>query len=226
MTGNRQSKHRRSKAKVRQSSVPGPVGHEVSGFQGRSVEETLALADPQTRHIAYTIRRQKSAGTRPMPSRHLVSSGSQPTQTTRERLLDKIASLVDENIFGRSEMCIQFAILLEHALTSMGMDASARVGSAEYLRADGTWFKWPQHAWVQVGDEVVDGNIDSVVENPIPRIQRPPSTYWGPASGLPPDRKFPIDHVEAAIRDRESPEVRYWCRQLTIWLTETRFSNT
>ncbi len=47
-----------------------------------------------------------------------------------------------------------------------------------------------QHDWVLAGNELIDGNVDSIIENPkVPdnvRIQ----PYWGLRKEVPRDRKF------------------------------------
>lgn len=44
--------------------------------------------------------------------------------------LDYVPDLVDENLAGRSEMCLQFAQLIHLALSHVGMDSNAVAGTA------------------------------------------------------------------------------------------------
>jgi hypothetical protein len=48
-------------------------------------------------------------------------------------LLDAIAALVDENLGGRSDMCQQFADLLNRALTHLNFPSRPVVGWAIYF---------------------------------------------------------------------------------------------
>jgi hypothetical protein len=101
---------------------------EISPTVGMSVDEYLNLA-PEIRPLITEIRRQKEAGERLRPSAALVDRSQMLTPECRRKLLDKIASLVDENYAGRSEMCQQFADLLHRALR--GPDSSwTREGQA------------------------------------------------------------------------------------------------
>ena len=51
----------------------------------------------------------------------------------RKPLLDKVAALVDENLCGRSEMCQQFAELLDLALSYLRLPSRPVVGLAMWL---------------------------------------------------------------------------------------------
>lgn len=143
--------------------------------QGFSVDEYLATLDPVTRAFADKIRELKASGPRPRPSARLILAGAAPSPDWRPALLDRIAALVDEDLFGRSDMCKPFAFLLAEALNLMGHKAKPLVGRAEYQRANGTWVPW-EHAWVKIGrDVLVDGNVDSMGENPAPELAPSPS---------------------------------------------------
>jgi hypothetical protein len=79
------------------------------------------------------------------------------------KLLDRIAALVDEDYAGRSEMCQQFADRLLRALTYTQFPSRGVMGAAIYYNAKGKeLFRW-NHAWVRVGEEVIDGNVDSPI---------------------------------------------------------------
>ena len=85
---------------------------EISPAENASVEEFLQIAHPEQRRIAELIRKQKKNGERPLPSETLIDNSDLLNSEFRKVLIDKVASLVDENLFGRSEMCQQFAMLL------------------------------------------------------------------------------------------------------------------
>jgi hypothetical protein len=80
--------------------------------------------------------------------------------------LDKVAALVDENLCGRSEMCQQFAELLHLALSYLRLPSRPVVGLAIYFAANGREIHRWKHAWVRVGEEAIDGNVDCLSENP------------------------------------------------------------
>ncbi len=101
------------------------------------------------------------------------------TPEARAELLDKIAELVDENYAGRSEMCLQLADLLHRALSHLRFPSRRVIGVAIYYDGNNVEiFRW-KHAWVRVGEEVIDGNVDSLGENPrVPKLVQL-SPYWG-----------------------------------------------
>ena len=138
---------------------------ETSPAVGISVDEWL-VRFPECTPIVTQIRRQKETGARLRPSATLVDRSSLMTQEHRGRLLDRVAALVDENYVGRSEMCLQFAALLHRALSYLQFPSRDVVGTATYYDDQKREiFRW-KHAWVRVGDEVIDGNVDSLAENP------------------------------------------------------------
>ncbi len=109
--------------------------------------------------IVTKIRQEKAAGLRAKPSSTFIDKSNLLTPKKRSDLLDKIASLVDEKLGGRSEMCLQFSELLQKGLSHCGVDCRAVLGDAIYYDGSGKeFFRW-RHAWVRIGDEVVDGNL-------------------------------------------------------------------
>jgi hypothetical protein len=140
---------------------------EISPAVNATADEFLATLPPSARQIVAEIRRQKQAGERPKPSSSLVDRSGLQTKAHRHRLLDAVAALVDENLADRSEMCPQFADLLHHALTHLSFPSRAVLGWAIYFAPDGQEiFRW-RHAWMRIGDEVIDGNVDCLPENPM-----------------------------------------------------------
>ena len=161
---------------------------EISPAVGLSTEDFLDAGPPFMRQAVESVRRQKRSGTRPRPSATLVDRGTTLDVERRAMILDAIAELVDENAFGRSDMCAQFADLLARALRHLGLPARAIVGEATYFSAQGqVIFSWP-HAWVRVAREVIDGNVDSVVENLMVPDEVTVRPYWGPITEVPKDR--------------------------------------
>ncbi len=188
---------------------------EISPAVNASADEFLNLLAPEARRIVVEIRRQKHASERSTPSPTLADRSALLTKAHRERLLDAVAALVDENLGGRSEMCYQFADLLHRALTYLKYPSKAVVGWAMYFSPDGQEiFRW-RHAWVRIGEEVIDGNVDSLSENPkVPKTVRV-APYWGPISLMPPDRRLREERgatlpADGDVSDIWWPELRDW----------------
>lgn len=140
---------------------------EILPAENLSSEEFFKKLRQKYQEIVTKIRNEKKSGQRPYPSARLIDKSSLLTEKLRRGLLDAVAGLVDENLAGHSEMCIQFAILVLQALDYMGMSSRVAVGTAIYYDAKGRkLFQW-EHAWVRVGKEVIDGNVDSLYENPM-----------------------------------------------------------
>ena len=127
---------------------------------------------------------------------------------------NSVAALVDENLFGRSEMCLQFADLLQRSLAHLKFPARAAVGTATYYSAKGKeLFSW-QHAWVRIGDEVIDGNTDCLFENPMVPKEVMAAPYWGnikeiPGRWLRQDRAASLS-PDTDVSDTWWPELREW----------------
>jgi hypothetical protein len=198
----------------------GPIPHrEICPAENLSVQEYLKKmknADPPVLRILKRIREEKHQNRRLMPSSSIVGQCEYLPIETRKILLDKIASLVDENLFGRSEMCIQFAALLEFALKELGLNAQSIGGNAEYKYRDEKWFSW-DHAWVIIDDRtIIDGNTDSMKENIMVPDGVSPSPYWGSISGLPDDRRYFPSNLEVV----PDSDVDMWWNDLKLFIHE------
>lgn len=180
-----------------------------------TVEEVLAIGNDTMRELVSLIRIQKKAGTRPLPSMKLVDKADCLSQHQRRALLDKVATLVDESVFGRAEMCLQFADLLHRALLQLHIPAKLTLGLAIYYSGDREIFRW-QHAWVRIGKHVIDGNTDCILEHPpAPReITSPP--FWGPIREVPPERYLREDRGALFPGDPDVENV--WWPELVDWL--------
>ena len=191
---------------------------EISPAENMSADDFLRLAPVQVQERALRIRAQKEDGARPRPSASLKDLSTLLTRELRARLLDAVATLVDENLFGRSEMCIQFADLLHRALVHLHLPARAVIGWAIYYSGGQEIFRW-QHGWERVGGEVIDGNVDSLFENPMvpPTVSVAP--YWGPITKTPADRRLREDHGRGLPPDRDVLEI--WWPELLAWLDAT-----
>src|SRR5713226_7212133 len=163
---------------------------EISPAVNVSADEFLRSLPPAMQDIVIRIRREKVAGVRPKPSQALVDHSSMLTPIQRHAILDSVANLVDENLCGRSEMCQQFTDLLCCALTHLKLAARSVLGEAIYYDSSAKEvFRW-RHAWVRVGEEVIDGNVDSLPENPMVPGSVKVNPYWGPIRKTPTDRKL------------------------------------
>jgi hypothetical protein len=179
----------------------------------------------RSKQWAYAVRRQKRAGTRPKPSTSFITIGGQPATEVRIALIDQIATLVDENIFGRHDMCLQFAALLERALRVMGIEAEARMGMTQYRRTSGSWTDQFLHAWVVLNDEqVVDGNADSLRENAMLGIGVIVNSFWGPVGQVPKDRLFLSDSTLDNANRNDPDVVTRWWPMLETWMREKGYS--
>lgn len=197
---------------------------EISPALELSVEEWLKEAGPDARMLVAKIREQKKSGARPKPSEKFLDKSKLLTPAFRAALLDRVAELVDENYAGRSEMCEQFATLVQKALVHLGLPAVTRTGSCVYYDDKGrTVYSWRAngHTWVAVGDEIVDGNVDSLSENyAMPKGLSVPA-YWGPRVEVPRDRKF--HHNPGARQIPADPDVeKIWWPELKVWLDERK----
>ena len=136
------------------------------------------------------------------------------TPAKRAALLDKVAELVDQNVAGRAEMCFQFAGLLNRALKHLGFNTFAITGTAKYLSDKGkTLHSW-QHGWVRAGREVIDGNTDTIPENPtVPKGVRA-DPYWGPIQDIP-ARQLVQDGY---LSDNDPDVSAIWWPELKDWL--------
>jgi hypothetical protein len=138
------------------------------------------------------------------------------TKPMRDKLLDAVAELVDENYAGRAEMCLQFAGLLHRALSHLKFPSRPVVGTAMYYGAKGDEiFRW-RHAWVRVGDEVIDANVDCLAENPLVPKTVSVAPYWGPITDLPPDRRLRGEHGAVLPPDVDVDSI--WWPELQQWI--------
>lgn len=197
------------------STEPDRIYEKLGPFGTSPLEQALlhqGFPKKNLNVILTKIQTEKQNGTRDLPSSTIISLGDVPTQTERVFLVDICARLVDQNWAGRSEMCIYFAVLIRHGLGFLGYRATVEVGKACYSRANQN-FEF-DHAWVRTecGD-FVDGNIDSITENPFIPEGIEPKPYWGPCDDLPTDREFhkvrdlPPERDEVEL---DVEEIRQW----------------
>jgi hypothetical protein len=193
---------------------------EISPATNVSAGEFLRMLPSRVRELVAEIRRQKQAGERRKPSSTVMDRSVLLTAVHRGKLLDAVAALVDENLAGRSEMCLQFADLVYRALVHLDFPARPALGLAMYFAPNGEeLFRW-KHAWVRIGDEVIDGNVDSLFENPVVPNPVNVAPYWGPIAKVPNDRRLREEHGVSLPPDTDVSNI--WWPELKHWL-DTEF---
>ena len=186
---------------------------EISPALNASVDEYVSLMPPPLQGIISRIRAQKESDSRSRPSASLIDKSAMLTRTKRAALVDKVAELVDENVAGRSDMCLQFAALLNLALRHLGFNSYAVAGNATYFSTKGKRvYSW-RHGWVRVGKEVVDGNTDSITENIMVPQGVSASPYWGPIQDIP----ARLLEQDGSIDD-DPDVIGVWWPELRDWL--------
>lgn len=149
------------------------------------------------KNILRQIKQEKESGTRPLPSQKcILGKNCSIPRMIRAALLDIVANITDFNPLGRSDMCIYSAILIADALRKMGFPANIQIGKATYYNPHNKddYFTW-DHGWVIMDDELIDGNVDSMTENPAIPIKSGinPLAYWGKLKDVPKNRTFSME---------------------------------
>lgn len=188
---------------------------EISPSASHSCEEFLHLALPEARILAERIREQKLKMERPLPSASLIDNSNILSSTARSALIDKVASLVDENLFGRSEMCKQFSLLLAKSLVKLGFPAKISTGECSYYVNGIEVFKW-HHFWVRIDQEVIDANTDIINENPFIPRDLSVAPFWGLIQEVPKDRRLRGKLLNNPPDDEDVKKI--WWPELDKWL--------
>jgi hypothetical protein len=189
---------------------------EISPAVGVPVDDWVKLLPAAAKRIVEEIRREKREGRRQRPSVTLIDRSTIMTKPMWAKLLDAVAALVDENYVGRSEMCLQFAALVHRPLSHLKFPALPVVGTAIYYGAKGEeiW-RW-RHAWVRVGNEVIDGNVDCLAENLLVPKAVSVAPYWGPVTQVPVDRRLREEQGTALPADVDVDDT--WWPDLQQWI--------
>lgn len=188
---------------------------EISPAINCSVDEYYESLVLTSKKIIKKIRDEKLEGLRPIPSEKLIDLSEIFHHDFRTKLLNKVAMYVDENISGRSDMCIQFAMLMSLSLRSLGIKARVVMGKSYYYIGGNEVFSW-NHAWVRIGREVIDGNVDILYENPEVPSNVVVSPYWGLINKIPNDRRLIENHSEIIHQDEDVNNI--WWPELQQWL--------
>ena len=73
--------------------------------------------------------------------------------------------------------------------------AAKTLDAAQRRLNENELFDW-KHAWVPVGGELIDANVDCLSENPVVSREVDVRPYWGPISDVPKDRRFSMTTVD------------------------------
>ncbi|MBB6096760.1 hypothetical protein HNR42_000172 [Deinobacterium chartae] len=167
----------------------GPYGKEIWREEAEYLR-TLSPSELDTfitraRSSAQRIAAQRQAGNRPEPSHTLVSFGRLPDLGVRRTIVDFAALFTDrDSPFGRGAESVLFAAYLRAILEMGGVDCTLAVGRARFTYAGGQTYE-RDHAWIELGEDVIDANVDTLTElADVPEtLQVAP--YWGPRDRLP-----------------------------------------
>ena len=181
---------------------------EITPAVNMSIDAVIKNSPESVKKLVETIREAKKNGGRPLPSSKLIDESSILEKEIRLFLLDEVARLVDENLFGRSDMCIQFAMLMQKALTELDVDCRSVCGECMYYLKGKEIYRW-KHSWVRVGKEVIDGNVDILFENPMVPDSVQVKPYWGPVSMIPRDRRLRESRGELLPPDEDIENI-WW----------------
>lgn len=192
---------------------------ELGEFGARSfVQQEFQKVDVKRElKMLSKIFEERKRGIRPKPSEHVYLKTSQVSDKIRKAYIDVVAEIVDNQLTGRSTMCVYFAILLGDLLKKMNINTKVITGKTTYWSSDKKdKFVW-DHAWVEIDNEIIDCNVDSMSENPkVPDSIRP-INYWGLKNSLPKDRLFIPDREideDWIKKDTDVEALRKWREQL------------
>ncbi|MGG4495642.1 hypothetical protein [Brevibacillus reuszeri] len=172
------------------------------------------------------ILKQKKDGTRPFPSDRLITNGNLLDEYTRNVLVDLCAAAVDNNWCGRSDMCIYYSCLMRYALRLLGYKAKVHIGEAIYISNTNpeSKFTW-EHSWVTCEGTLIDGNVDTMFENPFVPIDIDPNTYWGDIEKTPVDRLLKSNRLLSVDQEVDELDDTYieWKRRIKNFLKSKGF---
>ena len=192
------------------------MSREILPIEGVSSKDLFNSLPSVIQKKVLIIREEKGNDIRTLPTGSLIDKSELLDKEKRNKLLNKVAKLVDENIFGRSEMCMQFACLLAKWLQHLGIKAKYEDWNCEYFNNWKKIFEW-NHAWVRVWKEIIDWNIDSSIENPLFPENLKIQSYWWPMNQAPSDRRFHKNH-NCDFNDTDIE--KHWWPDLKKWLNE------
>ena len=166
--------------------------------------------------LSQKIYKEKIDHKRPKPSDKFIDKGSHLTVEKRKYIIDLAGRLCDEDFGGRSLLCQQFAILVKHMLKKEGLNSTIYTGTVKYFN-DSKEFVWT-HFWIEVEDEIIDCNVDSMIDNSLVPAYLEPSNFWGPKNNTPNDRIFiskkEFSSNDEIILEQDDPETIEWKKKI------------
>ena len=82
------------------------------------------------------ILEERKSGKRPKPSEHVYLGKSRFSDKNRKLYIDVVAAIIDNDLTGRSTMCVYSAILLADILKNLGAKPKVITGKATYRSTD------------------------------------------------------------------------------------------
>ena len=112
---------------------------------------------------------------------------------------------------------------MKFALNYVGLHANVILGTSIYYSENREIFRW-QHAWVQSGREVIDGNVDILHENPAVPNSVNVAPYWGAINAIPKDRRLSPDKTRK-LKKSDIDVSNIWRPELKTWLDKVIIPN-
>jgi|GEM_PF-1563998 len=161
------------------------------------------------------IAEQKAKNERPRPSAKLFSLGETPARAVRNVVLDVAAEFTDRharNSGGRGTQGPLFAAFARAVLETQGVTSEVVIGWARYLTPEQKPFEW-DYAWLETETDLIDGNADTLGENPMVPENLIRSPYWGPR-----ERVFErqLTRIRTVTLEREALEIHPDLPQLRL----------
>ena len=170
-----------------------------------NVQQSAVTKDIQNSRLQKVLADKKN-GVEHKPSLLLIDKSHLLTSDKRKTIIDIAAKYVNQNIYGRNEMCLQFAILVKFLLKEEGISSKIIEGKAKYSNGN-LKHEW-NHFWlVTENNDLIDGNIDSLPDNPNPPEGLRPLNYWGALSEIPNDRLL-LPNKEFSEQDEATLEIQ------------------
>lgn len=104
----------------------------------------------------------------------------------------------------------------------MGIKAEVYIGEGTYTGKNIS-YSW-EHSWVVHNEYIIDGNVDSMIENPVVPVGIDPKPYWGKISEMPLDRSLTSDRLLGVSDELDELDDIYieWKRELKRFLQQQK----
>ncbi len=161
------------------------------------------------------IKEERVKNERPRPSAKLFSLGETPARAVRNVVLDVAAEFTDRyarSSEGRGKQGPLFAAFARAVLETQGIVAEIVIGWARYLTPEQKPFEW-DYAWLETEFEVIDGNADAMIENPMVPENLIRSPYWGPRERV---LERQLTRIRTVTLEREALEIHPDLPQLRL----------